>query len=170
MAVQEQDLAGRAPAQAWQGRGGGQRGRQTGIQMGLRMGLRTRSRWDQGGLRVEMGTTGGQHEMRAGCGSYVPAEDPMSPLRSPSSPRPCMWLKKTPRGHIGCVKSPQEKTPLTQGLEDRKAPAAARRTQVGRHGELPSHGNEHFHEHNTFSGFVVTFAELLVLGVRRQLK
>lgn len=58
---------------------------------------------------MEMGTEGGECEVRASRGPCVQAAYPVNPLRNLNSPRICMWLKKMPRSHIQCVKSLQWK-------------------------------------------------------------
>lgn len=92
-AGQAQDLAVGAPAKDWDGWSGNQRWLETGIQMGFKMGLRTRSRWYQGGLRMEMGSGGRQHEMRGRGGACVQAEDPVNHL-SLNSPGLCTVTEK----------------------------------------------------------------------------
>lgn len=94
-----QDLAVGALAKAGDGWSGDQRWLETGIQTGLKMGRRTRSRSYQGGLRMETGSGGRLHEMRASGGPCVQAEGPVNHLSLNSSGL-CSATEKDAQSHI----------------------------------------------------------------------
>lgn len=74
-----------ALSKARDGGSGVQRWLETGIQLGFEMGLWKRSKYYQGGLRMEMGTGGRQNEMRA-----VGYLSRLNPLKSLNSSGLCM--------------------------------------------------------------------------------